>query len=86
MPTLRCGLVLQQAQRGAAEDAEVRVRVAFADAALVFLKRHIELPVQTVLDSPVAAHRLGEATRREVLAENVVADFVSIPFHRAECR
>ncbi len=76
--------VLQQAQRGAAEDAEVGVGVAFADAALVFLKRHVELPVQTVLDPPVAAHRRRRSVwRREVLAEDVVADFVARPCRRA---
>ena len=46
-----------------------------ADAALVFLERHVELPVQIVFDTPVAAHRLGESSRRDVLAKNVVADF-----------
>ena len=45
---LVCGLVLEQAERGAAEDAEVGVGVAFADAALILLKRHIELPVPIV--------------------------------------
>jgi hypothetical protein len=47
--------------------------VTLSDAALVFLKRHIELPMQAVLDTPVAAPGFGESTRREVLAENVAA-------------
>src|SRR5208337_4257974 len=30
------------------------------------------------LDTPVPAHSLGETTRRDVLAENVVADLVAV--------
>ncbi len=58
---LQGGLILQQAQRGAAKDAEIGIGVALADAALVFLKGDIELPVQTVFDTPVVAHCVGES-------------------------
>ena len=52
--------------------------MALTDAALVFLKCDIELPMQTVLDTPVATHRVGEAARRDELAEDVVADFADV--------
>ncbi len=75
---LPCGLVLQQTQRGAAEDAEVRIGVAQADPALVFLKRDIQLPMQTVLDAPMAADRIRESPRRDVLAKDVVSNFRAV--------
>ena len=73
-----CRLIFEQAQCGPAENAEVRVGVALAEAALIFLKRDVELPMQTVLNAPVAAHGRGETMRRQVLVENVVADFVAV--------
>ena len=67
-PDFERGLVLEHRQGCPAEDAEVRVRMTFADAALVFPERHIELPMQAVFNAPVSAHRAGEATRGKVLA------------------
>ena len=66
--------VLQHCQCRAAEDAEVGVGMSFADATQVFLEGYVELPVQPVLDPPMAANRACKATRGEVLAEDVVAD------------
>src|SRR3984957_3514749 len=51
--------------------------MTFSDAALVFLKRHIELPMQAVLNSPMAAHGFGKATRGKILAEDIVTDLVA---------
>lgn len=48
-------------------------------AALVFLKRHVELPVQTILDRPMVAYRFGKTASRKVLTENVVPDFIAVP-------
>ncbi len=74
---LACQFVLEQAECRASHDAEVRIRMTFTNPALVFLKRHVELPVQTVLNAPVVAHCLGKAASREIPAENVVADLVA---------
>lgn len=76
-PNLERGFVLEHRQRGPAEDAKVRVRVAFADTALVFLKCHVELPMQAVLNAPVAAHRTGKAPRGKERAEDIITDFVA---------
>jgi hypothetical protein len=61
-PTLRLDSCLSMLS-AAAEDAEIRVGMALADAALVFRERHVELPVQAVFDAPMLAHGLGEAAR-----------------------
>ena len=75
--------VLQHCQCRAAEDAEVGVGMSLADATQVFLEGYVELPVQPVLDPPMAANRTCKATRGEVLAEDVIADVQCIPCHRA---
>lgn len=49
--------------------------MAFAEAGLVFLEGHVQLPVQLVLDAPVTADGFGKAAGGELLAENVVPDF-----------
>ncbi len=71
-------LVLQQAQRGPPQDAEVGVGVSFANAALVLLERHVELPVPPVLNAPMTAHRLCEPLRGDRFAEDVVPDFHAV--------
>jgi len=48
------------------------------DPALVFLKRNIQLPMQPILDAPVAARSFREASRREVFAEDVIANFRAV--------
>jgi hypothetical protein len=35
--------------------------MALPDATLIFLKSHIELPMQPVLDTPMTAYRFGKA-------------------------
>ena len=65
-------VVLEQAQRGAAEQAEVAGGVAFAEAGLVFLKGHVELPMQFVFEAPMATYRGRKEACGELLAENVV--------------
>lgn len=44
-------VVFQKAQCGTADQAEVGRGVAFAKAGLVFLKGHLQLPMQLVLDA-----------------------------------
>ena len=83
MPTFECRVFFSRLSAVAAEDAEVRVGVSLADAALVFLKRHVELPMQTVLDRPVAAHGGGESAGRHVLAQDVVPHFAAFVCRRA---
>lgn len=54
----------------------------FADAALLFAERHIQLPVQAIFDPPMAANGGGEATGRQIQAENIVANlrvFLAVP-------
>ena len=46
-------VVFQQAQGCSTENTEVRVGVAATQARLVFLKRHVELPMQAILDRPM---------------------------------
>jgi hypothetical protein len=43
-------VVLQQAQRGTVEAAQVGVAVSLSDVALVFLERRVERPIQPVRD------------------------------------
>ena len=69
---LQGAVVFQQAQRGAAEDAEVGIGVALAKAGLVLAKRHVELPVQSVFNRPVSADCGGELLRGELPAEDVI--------------
>src|ERR1700687_2859802 len=52
--------------------------MTLANTALVFLERDVELPMQTVFDAPVAAHRLGKAAGRQVFAQHVVADITAV--------
>ncbi len=63
------------AQCGAKDEAEVGRGVSCAEAALVFLKRHVQLPMQLVLDAPVTANRFGKAAGGELLAQDVVPRF-----------
>ena len=68
-------VVFEQAQRGAAKQAEVGGGVTFAQVGLIFLERHIELPMPFVLDRPVAANGLSEAACGEFAAEDIVTRF-----------
>lgn len=65
-------VVLQQTQSGAAEDAEVHIGMASSQAGLIFLQGHVELPMEAVLDRPVAADGGGELPRGELLAHDDV--------------
>jgi len=65
-------VVLQQAQRRPTEDAEVRVGMAPAQAGLVFLKRDVELPMQTVFDGPMTPDCSGELPGGEVSVHRLV--------------
>jgi hypothetical protein len=53
-------LILQQAQRRAPEDAEVRITVTSPEATLVLAERHVQAPMTTVLDAPLAPRRGSE--------------------------
>ena len=68
-------VVFEQAQSGSAEQAEVGGGVTFAEAGLIFLERHVELPMQLVLDAPVTANGLGEAAGGQLFTEDVVPHF-----------
>ncbi len=74
----RVGAVFfQQVDHLAAQDGEVAGAVVLADAVGVFVKAHIQAPVQVVLHAPVAAHRRrrdlvglpidGQLARRQVI-------------------
>lgn len=84
--SLPCALVLQQAQRSETKDAVIRIRFALKDAAPVFLRRDIALPVQMVLDTSGAGHRLRETARGEVDLEDFGADLTALPPSRCVWR
>ncbi len=69
-------VVFEKAQGGAAHQAEVGGSVAFAEAGLVFLKRHVQLPMQLVLDAPVTANGFGERLRRTASAKRRAVSFL----------
>src|SRR6266853_460767 len=54
---LRCGLLLQQAQRQPTQQAEVLRGILLLDPALVLVERHVQDPMQRVLHTPRAADR-----------------------------
>ena len=51
---------LQEIESQMTQDGEVLGGVTNADPALIFVKTHIERPMQRILDRPVAAHGAGE--------------------------
>src|SRR6266581_6640145 len=53
-------VALEQVQAQAAQPGEVLGSVPLADAALVFPEADIELPVQPILDPPMAPHIAGD--------------------------
>jgi hypothetical protein len=75
MPTLSVWLFFEHTQCGAAEDAEVSIGVSLANPRVVFAKCHVELPVQAILDRPVAADGLPKLLGRELPAQDVVSRF-----------
>src|SRR5512142_395958 len=66
-------LTLQEPQGEPPDDTEVRRGMIGPHPAPVLAKAHVQLPVQVVLDPPVAPHRLGELLRGEECAQDVVA-------------
>lgn len=68
-------LVLHQRERPAADEAQVDVGVALADAALVLTERRIEMPLRRVCDRPVDADRFPERLRGQLSAEQVITAF-----------
>src|SRR5215208_3077959 len=62
-PAPATGLALQQPQREPSDDTEVRRGMIGPHPALVLAEAHVQLPVQVVLDAPVAPHRTGELLR-----------------------
>lgn len=51
----------QQAQCGPCQNAEVGISIPFVQAAAVFSKCHVQLPVLIVFDPPVPACGLGKS-------------------------
>ncbi len=49
-------IALEQGERDSAKSGHVLFRIAGADAAFVFTKRHVEGPMKTVLDGPVRSN------------------------------
>ena len=71
-PDLVGCFVLEHDQSGLSEGAEVDIRMSFADSGMILSERHVQLPVELVLDRPVACHHLGKSLCRELLAQDVV--------------
>src|SRR5512135_3570765 len=59
-PTSAAGLARQQPEGKASDDTQVRRRMAGANAAVVLMEAHVQLPMQIVLDPPMAPDRFGE--------------------------
>jgi len=59
--TLQCGLGVEEAQHAAVEQAinKVRIRMPMEEAGLVIQKCDSQLPMQTILDAPVATRHFG---------------------------
>ena len=53
-PDLVGCFVLEHDQSGLAEGAEIDIRMSFADSGMILSKRYVQLPVELVLDRPVA--------------------------------
>src|SRR3972149_6558625 len=71
-------VVLQQAQGHATKDAKIRVGVSLPNSRLVFAKCYIELPMQAILDRPVAADGIRELARRPLFAQDVIPHFARV--------
>ncbi len=56
------------------EGGDVFRAMILADAAFVFAKRHVELPVQGVFNAPVAADSCREAFHQRRKAQDKVAN------------
>ena len=63
-------IAFQKSQCGSMNQAEVGCRASLAEARLVFLKRHFQLPMQLVFDAPVTANRFGEAAGGQLFTED----------------
>ena len=53
-------VLFDQGERKASEQGEVLRSVVLANATIVLAKRHVEHPMQRILDPPMAANRLSE--------------------------
>lgn len=53
-------ILFERVERNVVEDREVFRRVVRANARLVLVHRHIQDPVEAVLNGPVAAHHVGQ--------------------------
>ena len=69
------GVLFEQSQGEATTPGEVLGDVSFAYAALVFAERHIQGPVTSILDAPVAAHRASEQFHVSFQADDVELHF-----------
>jgi hypothetical protein len=61
----------------ASQGSHVGVGVVFPHPAPVLAETHVQLPVQRVLNAPVAPHRSPEAPGAHRLAHDVVADLIA---------
>ena len=70
-------MLLEQAQSESPHQRQVLRSVAPAHAILVFGKRHIQLPVQGILDSPVMSQRGSIHLRRRLAIADEVAHLLA---------
>src|SRR6185437_10177066 len=71
------GMTLEQRQRQLAQQGKVLGTVASLDATIIFPKRHIQLPVQTVLNPPMMPQPLPIVAGARHLAANKITEFVA---------
>ena len=87
IPTLLVFSFFEHNQSGLAEAAEADIRMSFADSGMILSERHVQLPVDLVLDRPAARHPLRESLGRELLAQNMVPNVsvvITIPCRVAD--
>ena len=71
-------MLLQQADREAAEPGEIVGQMPLARPALVFVERDVEHPVQGIFDAPMPADGLSKSTPTHVAADDEVADIAAL--------
>src|SRR5882672_5491105 len=67
------GFLALEIERNVAQHGQIFWSVAYPDAGLIFPKGDIEDPMDTILNPPMRAHRVGELLDLRVEASNVIA-------------
>jgi len=78
-------VLFQQTDRESFQPGQILSRMTITDSAFVLAKRHVQTPVQRVLDGPMASDERGESSgirlERADVVTNVAADLVAAFAH-----